>query len=104
MYPLVVHGSKGCGKTCLISRAVQQCPTQFQEALVIYRFVGLTPESRSLVQILRTVVNQLSYLLTGRSYWIPHNVNSYREELFKLASLSLAKSSIVLILDGIDEV
>ncbi|OXA64251.1 NACHT and WD repeat domain-containing protein 2 [Folsomia candida] len=102
-YPLVVHGVKGCGKTCLISRAVQQCLNWFPDALIVYRFVALTPESSTLVQILRTVVNQLTCLITGRTFWIPHNVDCYRKELFKLVSSSPQASSIIIIIDGIDE-
>lgn len=68
----MIHGETGCGKTGLLSRVIQQCGSWQPEAFIIFRFVGVTPESSSLVQILRTVVSQLIFLLKGRNYWIPH--------------------------------
>ncbi|ODM93765.1 NACHT and WD repeat domain-containing protein 2 [Orchesella cincta] len=103
-YPLVVHGETGSGKTGLLSRVVQQCGSWLPDAFIIFRFVGVTPESRSLVQILRTIVSQLGFLLKGRSYWIPHNVQWYKKELYKLITAATSPSpSLLLIIDGLDE-
>ncbi len=50
------------------------------------------------------VINDYRLTMTGRNYWIPHNVNCYKEELFKLLTSTQKTFPIVIIIDGVDEV
>ncbi|KAG6463146.1 hypothetical protein O3G_MSEX013698 [Manduca sexta] len=66
--PLALIGGAGCGKATLVARAVTIAPSFQQDLAVIVRFVGLTPQSSSSHQLLKSIVDQCHVLNTGTVY------------------------------------
>nr|XP_037873954.1 uncharacterized protein LOC101738342 isoform X2 [Bombyx mori] len=66
--PLALIGGAGCGKATLVARAVTMAPTCQQDLAVIIRFVGLTSQSSSSHQLLKSIVDQCHVLNTGTVY------------------------------------
>ncbi|XP_026728455.1 NACHT and WD repeat domain-containing protein 2 [Trichoplusia ni] len=66
--PLALIGGAGCGKATLVARAVTMAHTYQPDLAVIVRFVGLTPQSSSSHQLLKSIVDQCHVLLTGTVY------------------------------------
>ncbi|KAL0811733.1 hypothetical protein ABMA28_009172 [Loxostege sticticalis] len=66
--PLALIGSAGCGKATFVARAVSLAPQCQQDLAVIVRFVGLTPQSSSSHQLLKSIVDQCYVLYTGSVY------------------------------------
>ncbi|XP_075985298.1 NACHT domain- and WD repeat-containing protein 1 isoform X5 [Anticarsia gemmatalis] len=66
--PLALIGGAGCGKATLVARAVTLAHSYQPDLAVIVRFVGLTPQSSSSHQLLKSIVDQCHVLLTGTVY------------------------------------
>lgn len=61
--PLVIYGSRGCGKSVLAARIAANVHQWIPECSLVLRFVGLTALSSDLTSILSTIVEQISVLL-----------------------------------------
>ncbi|CAH0686770.1 unnamed protein product [Chilo suppressalis] len=66
--PLALIGGAGCGKATLVARALCLAPSCQQDLAVIVRFVGLTSQSSSSHQLLKSIVDQCYVLHTGSVY------------------------------------
>ena len=58
--PLVVHGASGCGKSAIIAKASARAKTEMPGAVLIQRFIGVTPDSSTGLTLLRSLCEQLS--------------------------------------------
>lgn len=61
-HPLVIHGRQGRGKSALLAVATVLCGAVFPAMPVLFRSAGVSPESFTQEQILRSVCEQLSLL------------------------------------------
>ncbi len=64
--PLVIHGCSGCGKTSLLSKAatlIEHWSPINTKAILILRFIGTTPDSSSIIPLLTSICQQISYNL-----------------------------------------
>ncbi|KAJ0171356.1 hypothetical protein K1T71_012906 [Dendrolimus kikuchii] len=66
--PLALIGGAGCGKATLVAKAISMAPNCQQDLAVIIRFVGLTSQSSSSHQLLKSIVDQCHVLHTGTVY------------------------------------
>ncbi|XP_026490206.2 NACHT domain- and WD repeat-containing protein 1 isoform X2 [Vanessa tameamea] len=66
--PLALLGGAGCGKATLLARAATLAPSVLPDVALILRFVGLTPQSSSSHQLLKSIVDQLHVLHSGTVY------------------------------------
>ncbi|XP_073962886.1 NACHT and WD repeat domain-containing protein 2 [Choristoneura fumiferana] len=82
--PLALIGGAGCGKATLVARAATLAPTWQQDLAVIIRFVGLTPQSSSSHQLLKSIVDQCHVLHAGTPYRGRNDVASLSAALPKL--------------------
>ena len=70
--PLVIYGASGCGTTSLVAMAAQMARSWLgDEAVVVLRFLGTTPDSSSMHLVLRSVCFQLSKVFGVDSKTIP---------------------------------
>ncbi|KAF4525524.1 hypothetical protein B566_EDAN014910, partial [Ephemera danica] len=102
--PLVLYGPRGCGKSTLVARAAQCVHTWRSEALLVVRFVGLSPASGTTEQLLRSISAQCSLLAHGETCRCPHNVTSYREIIPQLMAATCLRAPLIILIDGIDQV
>lgn len=69
---LILHGSHGCGKTTLLARVAQCCHSWLPDSIVAVRFVGISLQSMTILQILRTIITQCSIVSSGRTTYLKH--------------------------------
>ncbi|OWR54634.1 hypothetical protein KGM_216177 [Danaus plexippus plexippus] len=74
--PLALLGGAGCGKATLLARAAALAPSVLPDVALVLRFVGLTSQSSSSHQLLKSIVDQLHVLHTGTVYR-GRNVRTY---------------------------
>ncbi|XP_068084365.1 NACHT and WD repeat domain-containing protein 2 [Anabrus simplex] len=102
--PLVLHGPRGCGKSTLLSRAAQCLHTWLPDAALAVRFVGISAESRTTEQLLRSIIDQVSIITYGHQYWDTQNIQSFKEYFPTLLGASGIQRPQVIMIDGIDQV
>ncbi|KAF6197621.1 hypothetical protein GE061_008587 [Apolygus lucorum] len=93
---VVLHGPQGSGKTTLLCKLGNQLET---EADVILRLVGLTAASSTLVQVLRSITDQLCPATVPR----PHNLKAYTAIFNDSLAEASKRGKTVIIIDGIDQ-
>jgi WD40 repeat protein len=57
--PLVLHGASGSGKSAVIAKASAQLAETLPDAVVVRRFIGVTPESSDGLTLLRSICQQI---------------------------------------------
>ncbi|XP_049880287.1 uncharacterized protein LOC126376760 [Pectinophora gossypiella] len=82
--PLALIGGAGCGKATLVARAATLAPSPQPDLAIIIRFVGLTPQSSSSHQLLKSIVDQCHVLHTGTLYRGRNDVASLSAALPRL--------------------
>ncbi|XP_072948147.1 NACHT domain- and WD repeat-containing protein 1 [Epargyreus clarus] len=82
--PLVLLGGAGCGKATLLARAAALAHTWLADLALVVRFVGLTSQSSSSHQLLKSIVDQLHVLHTGTVYRGRNDASSLASALGRL--------------------
>ena len=59
--PLVAHGPSGCGKSAIVAKASAQAKAEMPGAVLIQRFIGVTPDASSGLTLLHSLCEQLSH-------------------------------------------
>ncbi|XP_063369879.1 uncharacterized protein LOC134658201 [Cydia amplana] len=96
--PLALIGGAGCGKATLVARAATLAPAWQEDLAVIIRFVGLTPQSSSSHQLLKSIVDQCHVLHAGTPYRGRNDVASLSAALPKLlGALGRARPALLLV-------
>ncbi|CAG5026572.1 unnamed protein product [Parnassius apollo] len=94
--PLALLGGAGCGKASLLARAAALAHTWLPAVALILRFVGLTSQSSSSHQLLKSIVDQCHVLHTGTVYRGRNEVGALTGALTRLLS-ALGRSRRVLL-------
>ena len=58
--PLVVHGESGCGKSAIMAKAAELARAAAPGAVLVQRFIGVTPDASGGVTLLSSLCQQLS--------------------------------------------
>ena len=101
--PLVLYGEQGCGKTAVISRAVERIfeLSNIPEIGLVVRFVGLTLGAQSICPLLRSVCEQLLFILGLTNQNPPHEYTKLKAYFNRLI-LEPTNRKLVILLDGVD--
>lgn len=51
--PIVIFGQSGCGKTALMGKLIEVSNNRMPQSIIIYRFLGTSPESSSIHNLLK---------------------------------------------------
>jgi hypothetical protein len=101
--PMVVHGASGSGKSALMARASEALLGKPGDAVVIRRFIGVTPESSSGITLLRSLCEEF-----GRRYGvteeIPVEFHSVARTFASRLALATADRPLVLFIDALDQI
>ncbi|GFT82855.1 NACHT and WD repeat domain-containing protein 2 [Nephila pilipes] len=103
-HPLVIRGRQGRGKSALLAVASVLCGAVFPTMPVLFRSAGVSPESFTQEQILRSICEQLATLYGEHPSVASRSIaehNSYFVNLLKRAS---PERPMVILLDGLDQV
>ncbi|EDV32030.1 uncharacterized protein Dana_GF14243 [Drosophila ananassae] len=99
--PLVISGARGCGKSVLVSKIMENVHRWKPEAQLILRYANLSARSSDLTSLLGSMANQMSVLETGHQCQVPHTLAAYSEVIREI--LGRQQRFFVLIVDGVDE-
>ncbi len=100
--PLVVHGASGCGKSAIVAKASAQAKAEMPRAVLIQRFIGVTPEASNGLTLLHSLCEQLS-----REYGVTEETPMAFQPLVVAFHERMARATaerpLVLFLDALDQ-
>ncbi|EDW05106.1 GH10482, partial [Drosophila grimshawi] len=99
--PLIVSGARGCGKSVLVSKIMENVHRWKPEAQLVLRYANLSARSSDLTSLLGSIANQMSVLETGQQCHVLHTLEAYAGVIREI--LGRQQRFFVLIIDGLDE-
>ncbi|KAK7100985.1 hypothetical protein V1264_023839 [Littorina saxatilis] len=103
--PLVVHGPSGCGKTKLVSKLALEVSEMVPGNLLsLIRYVGFTPKSSDLRQVLLGLCTQMSVALGYTPDDVPTAYKDLQRFFPELLASIPVDTTVVLILDALEQV
>jgi len=102
-HPLAVFGESGSGKSALMARAVEQTRNGPQNAEIIFRFIGATPNSSDGRALLESLSHQISRCYEVDESNIPTDYKELVSEFQKRLTLATGKKPLILFLDALDQ-
>jgi WD40 repeat protein len=100
--PLVVHGPSGCGKSAIVAKASAQAKAEMPGAVLIQRFIGVTPDSSSGITLLHSLCEQLSREY-GATEDTPMGFQPLVVAFHERMARATAERPLVLFLDALDQ-
>jgi WD40 repeat protein len=100
--PLVLHGPSGSGKSAVIAQASERASSAHTSAVVIRRFVGVSPESSSGLTLLRSLCDQVgeAYRIVGE---LPVDFNGVVRAFHERITQATSDRPLVFFLDALDQ-
>jgi len=100
--PLVVHGASGCGKSAIMAKAAALAKNAAPRAVLIQRFIGVTPDASGGLSLLSSLCQQIS-----RAYNVSEEtpigfqplVAAFHERIAR----ATAEKPLVIFLDALDQ-
>ena len=107
--PFVVYGRGGSGKTALLSQLCKLLRSDWEsllgpQAILILRFCGSTPDSNSVVLLLKSICLQLSYNYNMDPDKVPEELAPLVIFLREILASASSNQPILIVLDSIDEI
>ena len=103
--PFVVHGTSGCGKTSILAKAAEASAvwlSSITEPIIITRFLGTSPDSSNILQVLSSVSKQL-YKIFDKQWKEPEKFSDVVKIFNDALSLSSKDKPLVIYLDSLDQ-
>jgi len=103
---LAVIGPSGSGKSAVMARAVQAAGQTRSGAQIIARYIGATPASSDLVQLLRNLVGEIRRRYPAQAATdaeIPFEFNPLLTALYEALQRPTAGQPLWIILDALDQ-
>ncbi|XP_076330509.1 NACHT domain- and WD repeat-containing protein 1-like [Tachypleus tridentatus] len=103
-HPLIIYGESGCGKTSLVAKTVAFCPVWVPDLSVVFRIVGVSPDSRTVERLLISICRQCCILYDEPTFLAMKSL--HKAKAFQNFLLTRAHSTrpLLIIIDGIDQV
>ena len=101
--PLCVWGQSGTGKSALMAKAVQKARLSYSAANVIYRFVGITPDSYNGRSLLESLCRQITRIYGGDELGIPNAFDELVHELPNRFGLVRPDEPLFLFIDALNQ-
>ncbi|XP_076802555.1 NACHT domain- and WD repeat-containing protein 1-like isoform X2 [Clavelina lepadiformis] len=112
--PVVIFGSSGKGKTALMAMILKYCRKRSPNDYLIYRFLGTSPNSSHIHNVLQTVIIQIceAYKLTIPAFHTLQNFNTLVQRFIELLDQISnkvqnvdpnEKRNLVIVLDSLDQ-
>lgn len=101
--PLLIHGPSGSGKSAVMARAAAEARNARENALVITRFIGATPESSDARSLLRGLCLQLARSYGGHAAAVPSDFSGLSRDFLAHLARAASERPAVLILDALDQ-
>jgi len=101
--PLAIQGTSGSGKTALMAYAAQKIENEYNNAEVIYRFIGATPTSSDIRSLLESLCQQISDIYHADKKTIPTEYPEIVTEFPIRLSLATPEKPLIIFLDALDQ-
>ena len=103
--PLLIHGIAGNGKSALMAKAGDEIVNNYQEAVIVRRFVGATPRSWVVDTFLDDIIKQISREYGAPEPLIPEEGGLRKKaELFhETLKLGTKEKPLILFIDALDQ-
>lgn len=100
--PLALIGEPGSGKSAVLAQAVQEARTMHRDAAVVFRFIGWTPGSAVVRDLLDKLCRQLSQL-SGDTEETPSEYRELVQEFPKRLTQAGQAKRVLVFLDALDQ-
>jgi hypothetical protein len=100
--PLCVFGEGGLGKSALIARAAAGAAEHHSDAVIVTRFIGVTPSSADPRSLLQDLCSELGEAY-GSTEPVPSTLRELQQEFPKRLELASAERPLILFLDALDQ-
>ncbi|XP_041349350.1 NACHT and WD repeat domain-containing protein 2-like [Gigantopelta aegis] len=107
---LVVYGESGSGKTSFMAKAsslvnsnITKSPRGDINLAIVLRFIGTTPRSSSIQQLLHSISHQIAYLTGSYRHKVPDDYTSLKAYFIDLLQKGTFNGMLVIFLDGLDQ-
>lgn len=101
--PLVIFGKSGSGKSALMAHAIKQVQERFPDSEVIYRFLGVTPNSSNGRALIESLCKQIGRILGEDMSSIPNDYKKLVMDFQKKLGTSISNKPLILFLDALDQ-
>ena len=103
--PLVLTGPAGAGKSTLLARAVEQARQAQPNALLVVRYVGITPGTASLRELLTNLHRAIlgAYGESGSGTWWPKDDLGLSVPFLYALTRAKREKPLILVIDGLDQ-
>ncbi len=104
--PLVVQGESGSGKTSIMAKSAMLASTQWVKnpnAVVVLRFLGTTPASTGVRQLLRSICQQILAAYGADSTEVPNDYFQVVSWFSKILGYAKKEQPLVIFLDSLDQ-
>ncbi|KAJ8313494.1 hypothetical protein KUTeg_008055 [Tegillarca granosa] len=105
-HPFVLHGESGCGKTSLTAKGASQIKSWFDESktpVLVLRFLGTTPNSSTIIPLLVSLCNQISFMYDLPTDEIPDELAPLVMHFKKVITCATEEKPLILCLDSLDQ-
>ncbi len=106
--PLAIYGASGTGKSALMAKAVQNLrdrkkDSSTQEALIIERFIGATPESTNIHLLLEGLCKVINRVYAQEEFEVPEDFNKLVQAFEDRMTLATSEKPLLIFLDALDQ-
>ena len=99
---LVITGTPGCGKSALMARFTDEALRRHPDWLILGHFVGASPASTSLRQVLRRFCAQL-HLAIGASEDVPEDITALLKLFPDLLGKASDRGTVRIVIDAVNQ-
>ena len=106
--PLAIHGASGSGKSALMAKALQNLrdrnkDSSTQEAVIIERFIGATPESTNIRLFLESLCKVINRAYAQDEFEVPEDFNKLVQAFENRLTLATSEKPLIIFLDALDQ-
>ena len=101
-HPLCLLGAGGLGKSALMARGATAAAEQHPDAIVVARFIGVTPASSDLRSLLQDLYSEIGDAY-GSAEPVPSTLQDLQRELLTRFQLATTDKPLIVFLDSLDQ-
>jgi NACHT domain- and WD repeat-containing protein len=100
---LAIHGQSGVGKSAFMAKAIQQSLDSHTSSEIIYRFIGVTPQSSDSRTLLGNLCRELAVRYDQDAGTIPIDYNELAKKFRECLEFVTLDRPLILFLDALDQ-